>query len=171
MQLERIVTMNLRQGMSEIEHRFGDDALIVSHQNIGGKIELIVAIEIEPILDPNEEYALVLGQETRELGLDVSREVTPVRSELPALQQRSESGRRLASVDPRSSSSRAHLKSSSPVGNDAANYHDSEQTDADVRSRPAFEDLLKRVTRLDGCEQALPGQNANRAAERLAVSL
>ena len=38
MQLERVVTLNLRQGMREIEHRFGDNALIVSNQKVGGKM-------------------------------------------------------------------------------------------------------------------------------------
>lgn len=171
MQLERVVTMDLRQGMREIEHRFGDNALIVSNQKVAGKIELIVAIDIEPILDPNEEYALVLGRDVRELDPDAGIGDTRVRSQLVTPQERSESGRQLASGAPGILSSRARPLSVTPPVDEAVKYPDSERPEGDIVSRPAFEDLLKRVTRLDVFEQPLSGRKANGSAARFAVSV
>lgn len=56
MQLERVVANDLRRAFEEVKQRFGDNALIVSNQKIGRKIELVVAIDIESIADPNEEF-------------------------------------------------------------------------------------------------------------------
>lgn len=56
MQLERVVANDLRRAFEEVKQRFGDNALIVSNQKIGRKIELVVAIDIESITDPNEEF-------------------------------------------------------------------------------------------------------------------
>ena len=56
MQLERVVANDLRRAFDEVKQRFGDNALIVSNQKIGRKIELVVAIDIESITDPNEEF-------------------------------------------------------------------------------------------------------------------
>lgn len=47
MELQRVVASDVRSAFDEVKQRFGEDALVVSNQRVGKRVELIVAVDLE----------------------------------------------------------------------------------------------------------------------------
>jgi flagellar biosynthesis protein FlhF len=47
MELQRVVARDVRSAFDEVKQRFGEDALVVSNQRVGKRVELIVAVDLD----------------------------------------------------------------------------------------------------------------------------
>ncbi|MFZ9813464.1 MAG: hypothetical protein ACO3DD_10345, partial [Burkholderiaceae bacterium] len=52
MELKRILAKDLRAATEKAVSLYGADALVVSHEQVNGQTEVIVAVDLEPRFDP-----------------------------------------------------------------------------------------------------------------------